>query len=146
MDNDFGVDLEEIRRRIESAEVLTVAFPMLRQALVLDLRPSLEEPPLVRIAPMARGPEERIRYLRHARPSLPRPTELTIILWPKLVRSLERLGVLDQLLERVAGAGNSATVQSCQNAWQELQRLESKESAAAIRGDNYHTLWANDMP
>ena len=143
MDNDFGVDLDEVARRVATAEVLTVAFPMLRRALVMDLRPSAEEPPLVRVVPMARGPEERVRYLRRARPSLPRPDEITIILWPKLVRSLERLGVLAQLLERAASTGHLGAVQSCRDAWQELQQMERMELAAAIRGENYHTVWAS---
>ena len=143
MDNDFGVDLGEVGRRVAAAEVLTVAFPMLGRALVMDLRPSAEEPPLVRVVPMARGPEERIRYLRRARPSLPRPDEITIILWPKLVRSLERLGVLDQLLERAAATGHPDAVQSCRDAWQELLQMERMELAAAVRGENYHTVWAS---
>ena len=142
MDMDFPVDVEEISRIIDGTEVMTVFMPMLRKTLLLDLRCTSETPPFIRVVAMARGPEERIRFLRRVRPSFPRPENITIIPWPKFVDSIVRLGVFDRILQRVAATGYPSAVQECHQALQELRQLERAELAAVIRGENYHTVWA----
>lgn len=142
MEDDFQVDLERVIDSIKEAEVISILFAMLRKSLVIDLRPNDEDPPIIRIAPQSRGPEDRLRYIRRQRPSLPRPTNVTMFPWSKSVDSFVRLGIFDQLMKRAADTGYPALIQECENALGELRRFERAEMIAVIRGENYYTVWS----
>ncbi len=49
MDMEFPVDLSESFSQIETSDVLTVCFPMLRKALVVDLRVNAMAQPLIKV-------------------------------------------------------------------------------------------------
>src|SRR4051812_20468969 len=85
MDNEFGLDLREIIKKFENAEVLSVYFPLLAKTLVIDMRSDDESEPLVRIVPMVNSVEERFRSLRRMRPRFRRPESITLVPWPKYV-------------------------------------------------------------
>jgi hypothetical protein len=141
--NDYvPIDLERIAQSIATAEVVCLFFPMLRKTLVLDLRSTAAEPPIIRVTAMARGPEDRIRQLRRMRPTLPRPSQVALVMWPRRVDSLVRLGVFEQILARVASGGHPAAVRACDEALVELRQIERAELLAVIHGDSYHTVWA----
>ena len=142
MEDDFQVDLERVIDSIKEAEVISILFAMLRKSLVIDLRPNDEDPPIIRLAPQSRGPEDRLRYIRRQRPSLPRPTNVTMFPWSKSVDSFVRLGIFDQLMQRAADTGYPALIQECENALEELRRFERAEMIAVIRGENYYTVWS----
>jgi len=142
MDMSFPVDLDEISRTIDSAEILVIILPMLRKSLLLDLRYTSDVPPYVKVVPMVKNPEARIRFIRRTRPNLPRPRQLTTVAWTKLVGSIARLGISDHILKRLAETGHLSAVQSYLLAFEELERLERAELSAVIQGDNYHTVWA----
>ena len=94
MEGNFLFDLDRVRRNISDAEVLSVFFPTFRRALVIDTRSDDEVGPLVQMMPMARSPQDRMRSIRRMRPSLPRPSNLTLrsvaaIHWqPRRIRRL----------------------------------------------------------
>jgi len=141
--NDYvPIDLERIGHSIASAEVVCIFFPIVRKTWVLDLRASDSEAPIIRLTAAARGPEDRVRQLRRWRPAQPRPAQISVVMWPRRVDSLVRLGVLPQILARVASSGYPAAVRACEDVLGELLRLERAELVAVIRGDNYHTVWA----
>ena len=142
MEDGFYVDMERIASSIRDSEVLCVYFPMLRKTLLVDFRSIPEDPPIIRLVPMARNPEERMRYLRRMRPSLPRPHVVGVIAWPRLVGSLLRMGVFDQIKDRLNKLGDELASSIYEKAMRELQQLERAELAAVVRGDNYHTVWA----
>jgi hypothetical protein len=140
MDNDyFRVDMAEVLKSVERADVLTIYFPILRKTLLVDGRSNENDGPMVKLVPMVATPDERVRELKRMRPRFPRPDSITFIPWPKYVDSLERLGVLDKLLGRFEGS--DAVVKECETAFHELQTLERQELRNAITGDNYETLW-----
>ncbi|MCS7207368.1 MAG: hypothetical protein NZ951_05470 [Dehalococcoidia bacterium] len=139
---EFTIDLQQVRSGLEQAEVLSLFFPLLRKTLVVDFRCTVDEAPLVRLAPMARSLPERMRSVRRMRPHWPRPRKLLAIPWPRYVDSLFRLQVADVLLERVAACGHPEAVRQCREALEELRRLERRELAAVVQGENYHTIWA----
>jgi hypothetical protein len=142
MDNDyFRVDMSEVLKSIDRAEVLTMYFPMLRKTLLVDGRRNDSDGPLVKVVPMVETPDERVKELRKLRPRFPVPDSITFIPWPKYVASLERLGVLERLISRFAHAGDEEQVSQCQAAFAELQKLERQEIRDAIVGENYETLW-----
>ena len=107
MDGDFGVDLGAIVEHVETAETFSIFFPTLRRALVVDMRHGPEEGPLVRVLPMARSPQERLRSLRRLRPYLPRATQMVAIPWPTYVVNMVRSGVWSKLAARITESGSA---------------------------------------
>lgn len=142
MDADFSLNLEELAQNIDTAEVLTIYFPLLRKSLVVDMRTTPWEGPMVRVVPMVRSPEERYRSIKRMRPHFPRPQSLTLLPWPKYVDSLVRLGIYDRLLARLSATGDPGAVQACKRAFGHLRRLERQEITAVIRGETYHAIWS----
>ena len=127
---------------IDNAEVMSVFFPALRKAVVIDTRSNDQEGPSVRIMPMVASPQERARALRRLRPNFPRLRNLTLIPWPRYVDSLVRLGVWDRIVDRFKRSGHDEAVRACRAVMVELRRLEKAGLAAVVRGENYQTLWS----
>ena len=142
MEDDLQIELERVLGSIKEADVISILFTMFRKSLVIDVRPHHAEPPIVRIAPQSRGPEDRLRYIRRQRPSLPRPTNVTMFPWSKSVGSFERLGIYSALRRRAEESGHPPLVEECEKALEELSRLERQEMIAVIRGENYYTVWS----
>ena len=141
MDDDLGINIDDLLRAIREAEVLSFFFPLIRKSLIIDTRVSSEEQPMVRLAPQAGSLEERYRSIRRMRPSFPRPDNVTAIPWPKYVQSLVDCGAIAALQRRLESLGDHAPIRSLKRALAELRRLEQQELALAIRGEEYHTLW-----
>ena len=142
MDDDLQVDMERVLESIREADVISILFTMFRKSLVVDVRPHHAEPPIIRIAPQSRGPEDRLRYIRRQRPSLPRPTNVTMFPWTRSVGSFERLGIYGALLGRAEESTHPPLADECKQALEELYRLERREMVAVIRGENYYTVWS----
>ncbi len=142
MSHEYGVDLGAIVERVESSETFSIFFPSLRKALVVDMRHGPEEGPLVRVLPMARSPQDRLRSLRRLRPHLPRATQMVAIPWPSYVENMVRSGVWDKLAVRVSESGSEDAVRALANSLAELRQHEATELASLIRGDHYETIWS----
>ena len=142
MDGDFRINLDEVLKNIGSAEVISIYFPLLRKTILIDTRFTEEDPPMIRIVPMAYTPEERNRALRRLRPHFPRPKAITVVPWPKYVESLVHFGVWRKVLERLVYSGHKEAVQTCNQVLEEMYELEMEELSAVITGENYHTMWA----
>ena len=144
MEGNFLFDLGEVIRNVESAEVMSVFFPALRLSLIVDTRSSETEGAFVKLTPMARSPQDRMRSIRRMRPRFPRPRNLTLIPWQRFVTSLVSSGVWESILNRVRESGDAEALETCEKALAELTELEREEIADAIRGENYHTVWSSD--
>ena len=59
MDGNFGLDLDTVIHHVENAETFSIFFPILRRALVVDLREAPGQGPLIRVMPMARSAADR---------------------------------------------------------------------------------------
>lgn len=141
-DNDYSVDLEELRRHIESADVVCIFFPILRQTLVLDSRMTDVDPPMVRVAPMVQNSQERLTWLEEIRPRLGRPESVVLTPWPKSVSMFESSGLLDAISSHLEDLGAGGTRQSLIDAYAELLSAEREDLRSAIVGDNYRTVWS----
>jgi len=141
MDTDFRMDVDEINRNIDMAEVMGIYFPLIRKTLLVDPRSDAVDRPMIRIVPMANSMEERFRSLRRLRPRLPRPESITLIPWPKYVTSLKKLNIWDRLVQRFVNAGDMEAVRVCEETFNELVELEKVEIVEAIKGERYTTLW-----
>lgn len=141
MDQDTHLDLDEVRRAIEGADVIGLYFPYFRKTLLLDARSSDVDGPMVRVVPMVRSAAERLETLRRLRPRFGRPRGVTLIPWPRFVASTKQLGVWQLMLERLAGAGEANAEVVLERCYRELMREEQAEFRRAVTGDGYHTLW-----
>ena len=141
MDADFQLDIAEVNRAVDAAEVVALYFPLLRKTLLMDTRSNDVDGPMIGVVPMAASPEERFKSLRQLRPRFPRADSITIVPWTKYVASLQRLGVWDHVVRRFAEAGDPGLVRQCQACFEELAAAERVEVGRAIRGENYETLW-----
>ena len=144
MEGNFLFDLNEVIRNVKSAEVMSVFFPAFHRSLIVDTRFSDSEGPLVRLMPMARSPQDRMRSIRRMRPGLPRPRNLTLIPWQRFVPSLVSSGVWDSILDRVRESGDAEALAACEKALADLLELEREETIGAITGEKYHTVWSRD--
>jgi hypothetical protein len=139
MDQDSHIDLDEVRRGIESAEVIALYFPYFRRTLLLDTRSTPVDPPLVRVTEMVRSADERVKALRRMRPRFPRPRAITLIPWPRFVSSAKETGVWQLLVDRLTAAGGAEVV--LERCYRELLREERGEFCRAVTGEGYQTLW-----
>ena len=141
MDQEFRIDLAEVRSSVMRAEVVTVHFPYFRETLLLDTRRSSNEPPLVRIRPSVASVDERISDIRNLRPRFGRPESITYIPWPKFVASLKESGVWEIILDRMVMAGGQPMETELERLYRRLRKDEWNEFRKAIAGKGYKTVW-----
>jgi hypothetical protein len=142
MESDFGLDLDDIFKVIDSAEVILVRFQIVEQRLLIDARRNAVEGPMLSLVPRAGSSEERFRSLKRLRPRFAVPERIMSFQWPRQVRSLRASGVWQRICERL-GAADSETIRDrCDEIFAELEKLEREETLAAIRGgEGYETVW-----
>jgi len=145
VDSDYQLDISEVRRHLNETQVVGFFFQFLRLTLLLDTRATAQDGPMAVVTPMVQSVEERVKSLRRLRPRFPRPESMTLIPWPKFVGSLERLGVLTMIEERMVALGGERMRERCREAFAELARAEQKQIRDAITGEGYETLWAKEQ-
>jgi hypothetical protein len=135
--------LGQVFSAITEADVISIFFPLLRRALVIDLRGAPEAPPVVRVLGQANSMEERISSIERLRPGMGKIRSILGVPWLKSVRSLEEVGITDRLTERLTGVGMHQTesVPALRDAINQLWKIERLAFAGLIRGEGYRTLW-----
>ncbi len=141
MDQEFRIDLSEVRQSVGRAEVVTVHFPYFRETLLLDTRKSATEAPLAKIRPSVSSVDERIKDIRSLRPRFGRPESITYIPWPKYVLSLKESGVWDVVVDRMVMAGGAPMEAELERLYRKLRTDEWNEYRAAIAGKGYKAVW-----
>lgn len=141
MDMDYPIDLDEVMQIIATSDVIVVRFSTVEKRLLLDFRTSDQERPMVRLVNRVRSAEERFRDLRRLRPGLTLPDQIMTFHWPRHVASLERMGILDRVIEKLRTMGYPDMEKTCRKVFQDLLSLERAELIAAIRGEGYQALW-----
>lgn len=141
MDSDYRIDVSEVLKNIDVAEVIALYFPLLRKTLLLDFRTGPVDGAMIRVVPMANTPEERIQSLLKMRPRLGRPDSITIIPWPKYARTLAELGIWDRIVQRLIDTATPNVARDARKCFEDLQKLEKQEITRAITGENYETIW-----
>ncbi len=142
MDFGYGDSVDGVFKFIENAEVMAVFFPKFGQSIVVDVRPKEGEPPLVRVVPMVRSIADRLRTIKRMRPALPRPQDIVAVPWVGYVDAMKASGLWGKVLGRIAQTGFPTALEDAENAFNELVRMERRELAQLIMGDQYETLWA----
>ena len=141
VDTDYPIDMDEINRLIDTAEILVIGFTLFPERLLVDARYDAQEGPVITMAPPVSSMEERRRYLRKLRPRFALPERIAFFVWPKPIASLERLGVWQRIVERALNSGHRGILDGCQQALQNIRRREQESIIAAVKGEGYHDLW-----
>jgi hypothetical protein len=140
--DDYGLDLDEVARVIDAAEVLVVRFAILDKRLLVDARTSDTEGPMITVVPKASSVEERFKALKKMRPRLPLPDKIMSFMWPRQMQTFRASGLWDKIEGRMVSLGGEQMVNSCKAVFDELEREEKAEVVAAIRGgETYQSLW-----
>ena len=142
MDFGYGNGVDSVFKFVENAEVMAVFFPKFGQSIVIDVRPKEGEPPLVKVVPMARSIADRLRTIKRMRPALPRPQDILAVPWVGYVGALKTSGLWAKIVARIEATGYAEAVEESEKAFDELIRLERRELAQLIGGEQYETLWA----
>jgi hypothetical protein len=138
------VDLEELRRVVDNADVFTVGFRMFPQRLIIDARTTDNAGPMVQVVDPVASVEERFFWLGKERPAFGAPERFTFFLWPHSVRYLEESGFGDMIRQRVYALGFEQVGGEMASSMLELFRLEQQATFDAIHGRNHHTLWERE--
>ena len=90
--------LSQVFSAITEADVISIFFPLLRRALVIDLRRAKdgdapESPPMIRVLGQVNSMEERISSIEQLRPDMGKIRSILGVPWLKSVRSLEEAGI-----------------------------------------------------
>jgi len=134
------VDLEEVRKVVENADVFTIGFRTFPERVIIDTRSQGDVPPMIRVVEPVATVEERFFWLGKERPMFPVPQRFTFFVWPHSIRFFEESGLGDMIRHRVYPIDPECGHQMAQ-AIMRLHVLERKAEFDAIRGRNYHTLW-----
>ncbi|MDO8689719.1 MAG: hypothetical protein Q7R39_06860 [Dehalococcoidia bacterium] len=140
MDTEFPVNVSQVTRVVDEAEVFVVGFMLFPERLLVDARATPDEGPIVKIVPTVSSLDERYQWMRENRPNFPLPERLIFFVWPRSVSALERLSIWARILDRLESLG-SGVGQDCARALLELQRLERAQAVAAVAGDGYGAIW-----
>ena len=140
--DDYGLDMDEVARVIDSAEVLVVRFAILDKRLLIDTRTSEQEGPIIAVVPKANSVEERFKSLKKMRPRFSLPDKIMSFMWPRHMDTFRNSGLWAKIEARMVSLGGEQMAESCHQVYEELARQEKAEVLAAIRGgEGYQSLW-----
>lgn len=135
---------------IDEAEVLTIFFPNLAKALVVDVRRNGDEGSFVRVVNQVNSMEERMAAIERLRPGLGRVRTIAGIPWTKSIRTLGENGIMSRLEQRLVNSGEatSSAAAACQEAFQKLQEIEYAQWVDLIKARNplYRSIWESVTP
>ena len=142
MADEFGLDMDEITRVIDNAEVLIVRFAIVDKRLLIDTRTNDKEGPLIVVVPKAGSIQERFTALKKLRPRFPLPEKIMSFMWPRHVDTFRASGLCERIESRLVSLGGKGMSDPCRKAFAELAKEERTEVFSAIRGgEGYQTIW-----
>lgn len=145
MSDEYGVDLDEVRKVIEAADVLVVRFHLLPNRLLIDFRTKPGVDPFLAVVPRAESVEDRFRSIKMLRPEFGFPEKVMSFSWPRSMPILLASGIWQHIVDRMASLGGIEATERCGVVMEELMREEHREVLQAIRGaDHYQTLWERE--
>ena len=137
--------VERIVEAVRHAEVVSLFFPQVGKALILDMRAG-KDGPMVALDDMAQSPRARLASFRRLRPGLPVPERLTLAAWHGGVRGLDDVGVLDAMTERCRLEGGGELVDRAHDLVRRLIAIETDAMRNLVRGVGTQTLWQRPSP
>jgi hypothetical protein len=142
MSDEYGVDLEEVFKVIDGADVLVVRFDIVQKRLLVDFRTKPGVGPAIAMVAPAESVEDRFRSIKKMRPEFPFPERVMSFQWPRSMRVLLGSGVWERIVDRMAVLGGDEAGDACRQTMEQLEGEERHEVGRAIRGaEHYQTLW-----
>jgi hypothetical protein len=142
MSNEYGVDLEEVFKVIDAADVLVIRFQLINKRLLVDFRTKPGTGPFMALVARAESVEDRFRSIKRLRPEFPFPEKVMSFNWPRSLGVLLASGAWQHLVDRMGEMGGHEATELCGLSMEELQREERSEIVGAIRGaEHFQTLW-----
>jgi hypothetical protein len=144
MDNAFNLSSTKIIRALAEAEVMSIFFPRVGKALVVDTRHDSENGPAVFVDEMVSSPEERLQSIRRLRPQFKELAQLTLAPWVGSTRSFTEQGILEAIVERLHALGFPDAADEAMAAFRQMRQAERATLRDLITGDAQTTrsLWA----
>jgi hypothetical protein len=140
--DDYGLDIEEVARVIDTADVLVVRFAIVEKRLLIDARTTENEGPLIAVVPKAGSIEERFKSLKKLRPRFSLPDKIMSFTWPRHIDTFRSSGLAERIETRLVTLGGEGMAPRVRDALAALAEEEKAEVLSAIRGgDGYQTLW-----
>lgn len=147
-ENGILVNLEQVRRIVDNADVFTVAFRLFPERLLIDTRFDLSDPdgpcrmPMVAIVDPVETVEERFFWLGQNRPTLGTPQAFNFLFWPHSIAWLHESGVWGTIAERIVRGGFDGASETIEAAYRDLLARERQANVDAITGERHHTIWS----
>ncbi len=88
--DDYGLDMDEVARVIDTADVLIVRFAILDKRLLVDTRSDDHDGPHISVVDKAGSVEERFKSLKKLRPRFPLPEKIMSFMWPRHIETFRR--------------------------------------------------------
>lgn len=141
--DDYGIDISEVGRVIDNADVLVVRFAIVDKRLLIDARTNEKgDGPMIAVVDKAGSVEERFKELKKMRPRFPLPEKIMSFTWPRHIDTFRGSGLAERIESRLVSLGGDEMANSVRAAISELATEEKAEVQSAIRGDDrYQTLW-----
>ena len=141
--DDYGLDMEEVQRVIDTADVLIVRFAILEKRLLVDSRSDDTDGPMIAIVSRAGSIEERFKSLKQMRPRFSLPEKIMSFIWQRTsMETFRDSGLWQRITDRMISLGGEPLLAECDKVFQQLVVEEQAEIKAAILGKHtYQTLW-----
>lgn len=141
-ENGTAIDLGDVARVIDAAEVVVIGFPFCAERLLLDLRPDGLSGPLIQLVEPVDSASERTAWLNGRRPGLGAPAQIIFFLWPHSLAFLRESDALARVCERVRRDQGVDVTDDIESALASVRAREVAHAAAAITGaEGFETLW-----
>ncbi len=141
-ENGVLVDVGEVRKVVDNADVFAVGFRNFGKRLFVDTRSDADVRAMVAVVEPLASPQERFFWLGKTRPSLGVPKAFGYFNWPQSPNYLVESGIWELIRARVGAANDTVVDHQCETALKGLRGLERQATLAAIRGDDHLTLWS----
>ncbi|HEY8292889.1 MAG TPA: hypothetical protein VIG44_10395, partial [Thermomicrobiales bacterium] len=135
MDNAFNLSSGKIIRALAEAEVMSIFFPRVGKALIVDTRHDAGHGPVVLMDDMVGSAEERLQSVRRLRPEFTEIAQLTLAPWFGSTRAFAEQGIFDAIVERFRTMGYHDEAHDATRAFRELRRHERQVTLDLIAGE-----------
>ena len=144
MDNAFNLSSNKIIRALAEAEVMSIFFPRIGKAFVVDTRHDTENGPAVFVDEMVSSPEERLQSIRRQRPQFKELAQLTLAPWFGSTRTFAEQGILEAIVGRLHALGFPDAADGAMTAFRHLRRAERSMLRDLVVGDpqTTRTVWS----
>lgn len=146
MDNAYNISSGKIIRALAEAEVMSIFFPRVGKALIVDTRHDADHGPVVLLDDMVGSAEERLQSVRRLRPEFTEIGQLTLAPWFGSTRTFSEQGILDAIVRRFHALGFHDEANDVSRAFNTLRRHERRAMLDLIAGEaqTTRTLWARN--